>query len=103
HAAGSHSFRFKSMAAPDCEVTIEVLDAEKQAPLKGARVSMHPYRGSAGEDGVVKLQVVKGSYKLLVSATRYIADAKAVEINGDTKIRVELALEPVIDQSSYYI
>jgi hypothetical protein len=64
---------------------------------------MHPYRALTGANGVAKLNVVKGSYKLLVSASKYLATARAVEVAEDMIIRDELALEPVVDPASYYV
>ena len=48
---------------------------------------MHPYRAITDENGVAKLKVVKGSYKLLVSASKYLATSRTVEVTENTTIR----------------
>ncbi|WP_173930952.1 hypothetical protein [Chelativorans sp. Marseille-P2723] len=103
HAQGAVDFPVKVMEAPDCEVTVKVVDAENRAPIKGARVVMHPYRALADEDGVAKLKVVKGTYKLLVSGTKYVASSQTIEVRDHTTIRAGLRLEPIIDPASYYV
>lgn len=103
HASGAHTFTVKAVSEPDCEVKIEVLDSEKRHPIKGARIVMHPYRAITGGDGVGKIRLVRGTYKLLVSATRYVAVAKSIDVTEDATVTTELALEPVIDSASYYV
>ena len=40
------------VSPPDCEITVEAFDREKQTPIKGARVVMHPYRAMTDENGI---------------------------------------------------
>lgn len=103
HAAGAAAFDIKIVDPPDCEVTIEAFDAGSQTPISGAHVVMHPYRALTGENGVAKLNVVKGKYELLVSAPKCLATARAVEVAENVSIRAELTLEPVLDSSSFYV
>jgi hypothetical protein len=103
HAAGALGLDVRVVAPPDCAVTIAAVDAATQAPIGRARIVLHPYRALAGEDGVATLKVVKGRYKLLVSATRYLATATSVEVAEDMTVRAELTLEPVVDPASYYV
>jgi len=102
HAAGALALDVEVVAPPDCAVTIEAADAGTHAPIGQARVVLHPYRAVTGEDGVATLKVVKGSYRLLVSASRYLATAMTVEVAEDLTVRAELTLEPVVDPASYY-
>ncbi len=44
HAAGSCTFTVKVVSPPDHEVTVEAFDSEKQTPIEGAHVLLHPYR-----------------------------------------------------------
>ncbi len=103
HAAASLAFDVKVVDPPECEVTVEAVDADSRTPIGGARVVMHPYRALSGANGVAKLNVVKGNYKLLVSASKYLAKTRAVEVPENITIRAELTLEPVIDPASYYV
>ena len=51
HEAGAAAVSLRVVAPPDCEVTIEAVDREKQTPIKDARVVMHPYRAVTDENG----------------------------------------------------
>jgi hypothetical protein len=103
HASGMHAFTVRSVSEPDCRVRIEVLDSQTRQPIKGARIVMHPYRAVTAEDGVTKIRLVGGTYKLLVSATRYIAVSRTIEVTEDATVTTELTLEPVFDSASFYV
>lgn len=103
HAAGVLAFDVKIVGAPDFEVTIEAFDSGTQVPIANGRVVMHPYRALTDANGVATLKVAKGTYKLLVSASKYLATATTVEVAENSTIRAELSLEPVVDPASYYV
>jgi hypothetical protein len=94
HAAGSSTFTVKVVRPPDHEVTVEAFDGEKQTPIKGAHVLLHPYRALTDERGVAKVRVAKGSYTLFVSGFQYIAYHGIVDVAGDVTTRAELTSEP---------
>jgi hypothetical protein len=97
HAAGSLAFGLKVVSPPNCEVTIEAIDGEKQVPIKGARVVMHPYRATTDENGIAKLKVTKGRYDILVSASKYVPVSTVVEVSADMSTRAELDVEPPLE------
>jgi hypothetical protein len=94
HAAGSFTFAVKVASPPDHEVTVEAFDGEKQIPIKGAHVLLHPYRALTDERGVAKVKVAKGRYKVFVSGFQYIAYQNIIDVAGDVTTRAELTLEP---------
>jgi hypothetical protein len=94
HAAGSSTFTVKVVGAPDHEVTIEAFDSETQAPIAGAHVLLHPYRAFTDANGVAKLKVVKGSYRLFVSGFNYIGYEGTLDVTADLTTRAELTAEP---------
>jgi hypothetical protein len=94
HAAGSSAFAVKVVRPPDHELTVAAFDREKQTPIKGAHVLLHPYRGLTDESGVAKVRVAKGSYKLFVSGFQYIPYQVIIDVAGDVTARAELTLEP---------
>ena len=94
HAAGSFTFAVKVVSPPDYEVTVEAFDSEKQTPIKGAHVLLHPYRALTDERGVAKVKVAEGRYKLFVSGFQYIAHQNIIDVAGDVTTRAELAAEP---------
>ncbi len=94
HAAGSFTFAVKVVNPPDHEVTVEAFDSEKQTPIKGAHVLLHPYRALTDESGVAKVKVARGRYKLFVSGFQYIAYQNIIDVTGDVTTRAELTVEP---------
>jgi hypothetical protein len=94
HAAGSVAFAIRVVSPPDHEVTVEAFDSEKQAPIKGAHVLLHPYRALTDERGMAKIKVAKGRYKLFVSGFNYIAYRDIIDVAGDVTTRAELTAEP---------
>lgn len=95
HAAGSLALSFRVVDPPDCEITVEVVDSEKQTPITGARVVMHPYRATTDENGVARVKVTKGQYDILVSASKYLAVSTTVDVTTDMITRAELDGEPL--------
>jgi hypothetical protein len=94
HAAGSFAFPVKVVTSPDFEVTVEAIDSDKQTPIKGLHVLMHPYRSVTNENGVARVKVAKGTYKLHVSGFKYIAHQAIIDAESDVTARVELKIEP---------
>jgi hypothetical protein len=94
HAAGSCSFAIKVVGPSDHQVMVAVIDGERQTPIKGAHVLLHPYRAFTDESGVAKVKVAKGRYTLFVSGFRYVAYEGVVDVTGDVAIRAELVSEP---------
>src|SRR5262245_7378881 len=99
HAEGSFSFGVRVVSRPQCLVTVEVVDKDKQTPLSGARVVMHPYKAITDERGIAEVRVAKGTYKLFVSQTNYLTFGLSVDVTADLKARVELDLEPVPERN----
>ena len=99
HAAGSASFGIRVVSQPDYLVTIEAVDEADHAPLRGARVVMHPYRAVTDDRGIAAVRVAKGSYQLFVSQTRYITLGLPIEVHADMTARAELSVEPVLERN----
>ena len=98
HAAGSLPLIVRVVGAPDCEVTVRAIDREKQTPIKGARVVMHPYRAVTDENGMARVRVARGQYDILVSGSRYLPACASVEVTADMTTRAELDVEPSADE-----
>lgn len=102
HAAGSLAMSIRVVNPPDCEIKVEAFDREKQVPIKGARVVMHPYRALTDENGVARVKVTKGHYDILVSASKYVPVSTTAEVTADMITRAELDVEPPPDEASEY-
>ena len=90
HAPGSFPLVVRTVTAPDCEVTIRAVDREKQTPIKGARVVMHPYRAVTDDNGIARVRVAKGQYDILVSGSQYLPACASVEVTADMITSAEL-------------
>lgn len=95
HSAGSLPIVVRVVSAPDCEVTVRVVDRESQAPVKGARVVMHPYRAVTDANGIAKVKVTRGPYDILVSGSKYAPAGTRVEVTGDMATCAELDADTV--------
>jgi hypothetical protein len=90
HTAASAAFQVRSVPAPDCVLTVLAVDARSKQPIPGARVVVHPYRALTNADGVAKLRVPKGEYRLFVSGRDRFPFRSDGAIDGDLTIRAEL-------------
>jgi hypothetical protein len=90
HAAGSFTLTVRVVPFPDCEVTVRAVDREKQTPIAGARVVMHPYRAVTDDNGIAKVRVARGQYDILVSGARYLPACVSLEVTADMITSAEL-------------
>jgi hypothetical protein len=90
HTAGSFPLIVRVVSAPDCEVTVRAVDRERQTPVKGARVVMHPYRAVTDDNGIARVRVARGQYDILVSGSQYLPACASVEVTADMITSAEL-------------
>ena len=93
HATSSLPVVVRVVGAPDCEVTVKAVDRERQSPIKGARVVMHPYRAMTDQNGIAKVKVTRGAYDLLVSGSKYAPLCTSVEVTSNIITTAELDAE----------
>ncbi len=93
HTDGIAGFGVRVVPTPEYVLTVEAIDIEKQTPVKGAQVVVHPYRAFTGENGVAEVRVPKGEYRLFVSGKNYFPFRSDFEVKADITIRAELALD----------
>jgi hypothetical protein len=90
HAGASFPLMVRVVPAPDCEVTVRVVDRQTQTPIAGARVVLHPYRAVTGDSGIASVRIARGQYDLLVSRSRYLPVCVSVEVSADRAITTAL-------------
>ena len=90
HTDASTRFHVRAVPAPQCLVTVVAVDAASRAPVRGARVVVHPYRAVTDSQGVAELRVPKGAYRLFVSGRDYFPFRSDGEVSADVTIRAEL-------------
>jgi hypothetical protein len=98
HAPGSFPLIVRVVSSPDCEVTVRAVDREKQTPIKGARVVMHPYRAVTDDNGIARVRVARGQYDILVSGSQYLPACASVEVTADLITSAELDADESPDE-----
>ena len=93
HGDGAANFGVRIVAPAEHVVKVEAVDRDKLTPLPGAIITMHPFRSIADEHGIAELKVPKGSYRLFVSARRYVSTHADLVVNGDLTTQSQLAVE----------
>jgi hypothetical protein len=94
HAEGSVAFDIRFVVPPEFKVTVEAYDKDKQTPLAGAVVVMHPYKVLTDERGIAEVRVAKGNYKLFVTRQKYSNFDTSVDVTADVSTRAELSVAP---------
>jgi hypothetical protein len=102
HASASRSFGVLVVDPPEHMVTVVAIDKEKQAPVRGAHVLLHPFRARTDEHGVARVRVKKGAYQLFVSGFDYFTFQSPLEVTEDVETKVELLVEPVPTGDEHY-
>jgi hypothetical protein len=101
HEAEPVSFMARYVPAPEHELRVEVFDSERQTPVKGASVVVHPFRAITDDEGVALIKVPTGEHRLFVSGFQYYPFRSAIRVDGDAAIRADLlweAEEEIYDQ-----
>jgi hypothetical protein len=93
HVAARAQFHLRAVPAPECVVKVVAVDAASRAPVRGARVVVHPYRAVTDEQGVAEIRVPKGAYRLFVSGRDYFPFRSDGEVSADVTIRAELDVD----------
>ncbi len=93
HSPGSLSIPVRTVAAPDNEITIEVVDRESGEHLKGINIIMHPYRATTGQNGVARMKVVADHYLLHASGMRRVPYRDHIDATRPVKLRLLMAVE----------
>ena len=102
HAESAVSFGVRVVPTPECLLTVVAMDKESQAPVKGAKVAVHPYRAFTDERGVAEVKVPKGEYRLFVSGKKYFPFRSDRDVSTDMTIRAELAVDPGLSDADIW-
>lgn len=87
------SFGLAVVTAPECLLTVAAVDMESQTPVEGAKVVVHPHRAFTDEQGVAKVRVPKGAYRLFVSGKNYFPFRSDGDAKTDMTIKAELEFD----------
>jgi hypothetical protein len=90
HAAAIAHFNVRAVPPPECLLEVVAVDARSRAPIPGAKVVIHPYRMLTDANGIARLRVPKGAYRLFVSGRERFPFRSDGTIDGDVTITAEL-------------
>jgi hypothetical protein len=93
HSPGSLSIHVRTVAAPDHEITIEVVDRESGAPLEGVNLIMHPYRATTDRNGMARMKVAADHYELHASGLQRMPYRDHLDATGPVELRILMAVE----------
>jgi len=96
HGAMDCTFQMNVVAKPECEIEIKAVEYETQQPIEGASVVMHPYRALTDSNGVARLNVVKGSYEIVVHSSKRIPVKNIICIEKAYSSVAQLLEDPLI-------
>ena len=93
HSGCITGFSVRAVPASECVVMVKAIDQASQAPVKGARVVVHPYRTFTDECGLARLAVPKGEYRLFVSGKNYFPFCSDNDVRTDITIEAKLVVD----------
>ena len=93
HSPGALSIPVRTVAAPDHEITIEVVDRESGAPLEGVNLIMHPYRATTDRNGLARMKVAADHYELHASGLQRLPYRDHLDATKPVELRILMALE----------
>lgn len=93
HESGARTFGSNRVARAEYEVRVEAVDRQKQTPIRGMHVLLHPFRALTDEDGIARISVPKGDYLLLVSGFKYFPYRQAISVSEDVRVKAEVEWE----------
>src|SRR6202030_2990027 len=99
HSPGALSIPVRAVAAPDHEITIEVVDRESGAPLEGVNLIMHPYRATTDRNGMARMKVAADHYELHASGLQRLPYRDHLDATKPVELRILMAVE---QQSSHW-
>lgn len=98
HQGATAAFAFGTARPPAHLVTVEVIDSDTGDPVRRVQVTLHstgaPYRADTDDNGVAKVTVPDGKYRLYVTRRGYRDPQMPVEVAGDLSLKVELVFAP---------
>lgn len=93
HSPGALGIPVGTVAAPDHEVTIEVVDRESGAPLEGVNLIMHPYRATTDQNGTARMKVAADHYQLHASGLQRMPYRDHLDATRPVALRILMAVE----------
>jgi hypothetical protein len=103
HAEGVARFGVRAVPTPECLLTVVAVDADRQTPVEGAKVVVHPYKTLTDEHGMAQVRVPAGAYTLFVSGKQYFPFRRDCDVKADITIRADLAVDRELSDADIWI
>jgi hypothetical protein len=93
HSPASLGIHVRTVASPDHEITIEVVDRDSGAPLEGVNLIMHPYRTTTDRNGMARMKVAADHYVLHASGLQRMPYRDHLDATRPVELRILMAVE----------
>ena len=103
HAEGVARFGVRAVPTPECLLTVVAVDVDRQTPVEGAKVVVHPYKTLTDKQGVARVRVPAGAYTLFVSGKKYFPFRSDCDLKADVTIRADLAVDRELSDADIWI
>ncbi|MCC6983173.1 MAG: hypothetical protein IT535_07865 [Bauldia sp.] len=87
---------------PECLLTIEVVDKDKNAPVADIVVRSGPYRSVTDREGKAFMRVPRGTFRLAVLGDNIEAPSQTIEIDEDKRVTIAARVLPERDPYERY-
>jgi len=94
HAAANHPINFVTVNPPECILTLTVKQTFTKDVIPWAIVVLDRYQGETNTEGICKMEVPKGIYRLAVGRDGYHTHQSVIDVQEDMAINIELSIGP---------
>jgi hypothetical protein len=94
HLGSSCEFSFAAVKRPEHKLTVKVVEGEGAVPVADVQVAVGPHRAATDRDGQARIETPTGKYELAVWKAGFAGGPKAVDIDADLTMQVELTRLP---------
>lgn len=97
HDGAATAFSLAVVPAPDCRLTVKVVEQESCAPIADVALRLGAYRAVTGAAGTADIALPKGRYELCAWKVGYDAAPRPVVIDADAAVEIAATVVPEED------
>lgn len=102
HEGTSSGFSFAAVRAPECTLSVKVVEKEKSRPIEGVEVLAGPFRAATGAAGLAALRLPKGTYELAIWKVGYEAEPRTLTVDADLAVEIAATILPEDDPDALW-
>ena len=103
HGGASARFGFETVEPPECSLAVKVVQKDVGTPVEDAQVRLGVYFAYSDANGLAKVAMPRGTYRLDVLKTGYEASSRELELKDDVTVEVEVAVVPPENPDAYWL